>query len=77
MSAVRLPRRLPGQSADDYLEVLVASIERTLSRSQAGTYRITNAVANRTLDSGTATAPQTAQVLATLVQDLRIGGVLG
>lgn len=76
MSAVRVPRRLPGQDLDDYLEVLVAYLERTLSRGQAGSYRVTNATALRTLDSGTATAPQTAQVLATLVQDLRTGGVL-
>lgn len=35
MNPVRLPRKMPGQGVDDYLEVLVAGIERLLSRPTA------------------------------------------
>ena len=77
MSRVRLPHRLPGQSLDEYLEKLVSGIEQALNRAGAGTYTVKNAAPLRTLDAAAATPEQTAQALATLIQDLRTGGVLG
>lgn len=77
MSALRLPRYQPGQDVQNYLDALVLTLEQALNARQAGAYKVTNATALRTLDSSTATAAQTVQVLATLIQDLRTGGVLG
>lgn len=76
MSRVRLPRHLPGQPMAEYLDVLVVAIERAVNTAAAGTYAAKGA-ALRTLDAGTAAPGQTAQVLATLIGDLRAKGVLG
>ena len=77
MSALRLPRYQPGQDVPSYLDALALALDQALNARQAGAYKVTNATALRTLDSVGATPAQTAQVLATVVQDLRAGGVLG
>lgn len=72
-----LPKRLPGQTGDAYLEVLVRELERALAARRPGARFDVAGPERRTLNSATASASQTAEVLATLVRDLKQAGVLG
>lgn len=55
------------------IEQRLADVERILAEG----YAITNGTTQRTLDVATATLPDVAQVLGTLVADLKIAGRLG
>ena len=78
MTAARIPRYTAGQDVGDYLDNLAATLERLLNgRPVTGTYIVTASTQTRTFNSGTATATDTTNFVATLAADLRRGGILG
>lgn len=63
-----------------WAEEFVGAVERELTalRTAAGqtSYTVSNVTESRTLDPTTATLPQTGQVLATVINDLKKKGAL-